>query len=191
MCDKLQSANYLVEGMKVLKGPLLAAKVGAQGSNAFQQQIDQNRIGKALTCVVLYATVVELILKHLWEQEHGGTAPFTHDIHKIFSDLDARTQRDIEKLYDQCCLGYKEDIRQSNQQLGDQGMAMASLEEALRWNRKAMRDLKYDMIPQGRCVPAGLLWNAERMWVLPSHSQNFAIELTSQVADNRIRAVIT
>ena len=55
---------------------------------------------------------------------------------------------------------------------------MANLEEALDWNKDAVKNFKYEMTLQGRSVPTGIFWTSERFWVVPSTFPNFAIELT-------------
>ena len=60
---------------------------------------------------------------------------------------------------------------------------MANLDEALKWNECAVKDLKYDMAPRGRSVPAGIFWDSEGgLWVVPRTFPNFAIELTRWAA---------
>ena len=153
---------------------------GAVGKDA----VDQQKFGAALTCAVLYAIVVELVMKHIWEQQQGVTAPYRHDVHCLFQQLEPKTQRDVLALYDKCCRAYKKAIQTGKQQHGSETVAvdMANLEEALKWNQHAMRNLKYTMTPSGRSVPTGIFWNSKRLWVLPSTFPNFAIELTRWAA---------
>ena len=46
--------------------------------------------------VVLYAIVVELVVKHVWEQELATTAEHTHNVHKLFKQLRPETRTEIE-----------------------------------------------------------------------------------------------
>ena len=185
--SKLDSANLLILGMEGLRTgrmvPVSQAAVedaGAVGKDA----VDQQKFGAALTCAVLYAIVVELVVKHIWEQQQGVTAPYRHDVHCLFQQLEPKTQRDVLALYDKCCRAYKKAIQTGKQQHGSETVAvdMANLEEALKWNQHAMRNLKYTMTPSGRSVPTGIFWNSKRLWVLPSTFPNFAIELTRWAA---------
>ena len=187
--SKLDSANLLILGMEGLRTgrmvPVSQAAVedaGAVGKDA----VDQQKFGAALTCAVLYAIVVELVVKHIWEQQQGVTAPYRHDVHCLFQQLEPKTQRDVLALYDKCCRAYKKAIQTGKQQHGSETVAvdMANLKEALQWNEHAMRDLKYDMILSGPSVPAGIFWNSNGsgFWVLPSTFPNFAIELTRWAA---------
>ena len=80
-----------------------------------------------------------------------------------------------------CCQAYTDAIAAGQQQHGAEAVAvnMASLEEALRWNGEAVKNLKYEMAPRGRSVPTGMFWSSDHMWVVPRGTfPNFAIELT-------------
>ena len=184
---KLDSAKLLILGMEGLRTgrmvPVSQAAVedaGAVGKDA----VDQQKFGAALTCAVLYAIVVELVVKHIWEQQQGKKAKHRHDVHCLFQQLEPKTQRDVLALYDKCCRAYKKAIQTGKQQHGSETVAvdMANLEEALQWNDHAMVHLKYEMTPRGRSVPTGIFWNPKRLWVLPSTFPNFAIELTRWAA---------
>ncbi len=55
----------------------------------------------------------------------------------------------------------------------------ATFNEALVWNKLAVRDLKYEMALPGKFVPYGIFWGAETIWI-PSPDvrlPNFAVEL--------------
>ena len=183
---KLDGASMLVLGMEGLRPgrvvPVSQAAVRDAGS--VDAAADRQRIGAALTSAVIYAVVVELIVKHLWEQEHGKTAPYSHDVHGLFEALRAETQHDVEALYNNCCIQYKAAVQAGQQQHGSGTVAvdMANLKEALQWNQDAVKDLKYDLRPGGPSVPTGLFWSSETLWVVPSTFPNFAIELTRWAA---------
>ena len=93
---------------------------------------DQQRLGAALTCAVLYAIVVELVVKHIWEQKHAQIARYRHDVYRLFQDLEPKTQRDVLALYDKCCRAYKKAIQTGKQQHGSETVAvdMANLSRA-------------------------------------------------------------
>ena len=56
--------------------PVSKAAVVAAGT--LPDAVDRQRFATALTCAVLYAIVVELVVKHRWEQEHASTALYPH-----------------------------------------------------------------------------------------------------------------
>ena len=71
--NKLDSARLLILGMDSLRpdGLTPVSKWAADAANTFDDAVDQQRFAMALTCTVLYPIVVELVVKHIWEQEHG------------------------------------------------------------------------------------------------------------------------
>ena len=184
--SKLDSANLLILGMEGLRPGRVVpvSQAAVEDAGAVSDAVDQQRLGAALTCAVLYAIVVELVVKHIWEQQQGKTAKYRHDVHCLFQQLEPKTQRDVLALYDKCCRAYKKAIQTGKQQHGSETVAveMANLEEALHWNKNTMKNFKYEMTLQGRNVPTGIFWTSETHWVLPSTFPNFAIELTRWAA---------
>ena len=179
--SKFCAASLLILGMEGLRpGRLLPISQAAiRDAGSVNAALDRQRIGVTLTSAVLYAVVVELFVKHMWEQEHGKTAEHSHDVHRLFRALSSQTQRDVEALYNNCCVEYKASVQAGTQQHDSGAVAvdMANLEEALQWNQGAVKDLKYEMTPRGRSVPTGLFWDSDHVWVVPSAFPNFAIEL--------------
>ena len=160
----------------------------SKDAEASEEHVDHQRLAKALTSVVLYPIVVELILKYLWEKEHQKESPHTHDLRKLFSELKDETKQDIESIYEKCSRDYTDVIKKAGEAAhGNHEIDMATFEEALDWNKEAMRNLKYEMTPHGKCVPTGVMWNSERIWVVPQWFPNFAIELTRWERSRRFR----
>lgn len=96
----------------------------------------------ALTCAVLYPIVVELVLKHLWEQGQGKIAMRNHNVYNRFVQLNSEIERDVKFLYNQCYREYKSAI-DIGQQHGIEVVAvtMANLEDSLLWNEKAAKKI--------------------------------------------------
>ena len=184
--SKLDSANLLILGMEGLRpsGWLPVSQAAVEDAGTEKDARERQEYGVAHTCIVLYAIVVELVVKHIWEQQQGKTAKYRHDVHCLFQQLEPKTQRDVLALYDKCCRAYKKAIQTGKQQHGSETVAveMANLEEALHWNKNTMKNFKYEMTLQGRSVPNGIFWTSETHWVLPSTFPNFAIELTRWAA---------
>ena len=184
--SKLDSASLLILGMEGLRpdGLMPVSKAAVDAASTLNEAVDRQRYGTALSCAVLYPIVVELVLKDIWEQEQGKNAKYNHNVHSLFVQLRPETRRDVEALYDQCCRAYKTAIDIGQQQHGAEVVAvdMANLEEALRWNEEAVRDLKYEMTPPGQSVPTGIFWNSKHVWIVPGTFRNFAIELTRWAA---------
>ena len=179
--SKLDSASLLILGMDCLKpGDLIPVSITAvETASTPKDALDQQRLGMALTCAVLYPIVVELVLKHIWEQEQEQSSVRNHNVLSLFVQLRQETQRDVRTIYDRCCQEYKKAIEIGQQQHGTEVVEidMANLEEALQWNENAVKNLKYEMTPRGESVPSGIIWNSEHIWVLPVIFPNFAIEL--------------
>ena len=180
--SKLGSANLLVLGMEGLRpgGLVPVSQAAIRDAGSPEAALERQRIGAALTNAVLYTIVVELVLKHIWEQEHGTAAEHTHDVLSIFGGLSSQTRRDVEALYDTCCGEYRAAVDAGQREHGPEAVAvdMANLDEALQWNQQAVKNLKYELTPHGRSVPTGMFWSSDNMWVLPPQLPNFAIELT-------------
>ena len=182
----LHSASLIILGMERLRlGDLMpVSKAAVDAAETLSEAVDRQRLGGALTCAVLYSIVVELVVKHIWEQEHAKTAKYHHNVHSLFLQLNPETQCDVEALYDRCCLAYKSAIDIGQQQHGAEAVAvdMANLEEAMRWNEEAVKNLKYEMTPRGKSVPTGIFWSSKLVWIVPGTFPNFAIELTCWAA---------
>ena len=185
--NKLDSASLLILGMEgLMTGRVVpVSQAAVADARTANDALARQRLGVALTRSVLYAIVVELVVKHLWEQEYGKTAPFHHDVHRLFHGLlRPETRHDVLALYNNCCIAYKTAVQAGKQQHGPKAVAveMANLDEALQWNADAVKNLKYELTPQGRSVPTGIFWSSEDVWALPTTFPNFAIELTRWAA---------
>ncbi|MDD9991208.1 MAG: hypothetical protein OXP75_05380 [Rhodospirillales bacterium] len=141
-----------------------------------------------VTGIFLYALIVELTIKGLWSYENeGAEAEHTHNIEKIFSDLLAGTQAEIEVMYESNRTHYTRILSEGKRQLGEDGVRveMASLIEALQWNAIAMAHLKYDHIPRGKTVPAGAMWDGETIWFGSEKDMpNFGLQLVDWAAND-------
>jgi len=60
---------------------------------------------------------------------------------------------------------------------------MAIREDALRWNKKAVTNLNYEMAPCGESVPTGITLSFKQVWIVPGTFPNFAIELRRWAID--------
>ena len=56
-------------------------------------------------------------------------------------------------------------------------MKAATLNEALQWNKKAVKNMKYEMELSGRIVPNGMLWKDQQTVWVANKLPNFALEL--------------
>ena len=188
--SKLNSASLLILGIEGLAptGLLPVSRAAIEDAGTVQAAVDRQRLGASLSRVVLYAIVIELVVKHIWEEERGTTAKWTHDVHSLFLQLRPETQRHMIALYDKCCLAYKSAVHTGQRQHGPGAVAVdiANFEEALHWNEDAVKNFKYEMTPRGTSVPTGMFWNSETLWVAPNTFPNFAVELTRWAVHRRL-----
>ena len=184
--SKLDSANLLILGMEGLlpDGAVPVSRSAIKDAGTEKDAVDRQIYGAAVTHVVLYAIVVELVVKHIWEQQQGKTAERHHDVHRLFKELNPDTQCHIESFYDECCVAYKNAIQVGRRQHGYDAVAveLANLEEALHWNKGTIKNFKYEMTLRGQSVPTGIFWTSGHHWVVPSTFPNFAIKLTRWAA---------
>ena len=177
---KLGCARMVVAAIGCLVArdyPVPAALFGQLGD--VEAEVDRQRLGCALTRLVLSALVVELVIKHAWEIARSKTAPCTHDVTSLYNELPSDVGRAIRNLYDECLSRYSEAVRYGRNQGVDVDVSLADFDEALEWNKVAIRDLKYEMTPSGKSVPYGVFWGSETIWV-PGHDvplPNYAVEL--------------
>ena len=187
--SKLQSANLLIFGIESLMRCGVVTPDATKDAGMFEAANDRRILGHALTCVVLYAIVVELVVKHVWEQKHNETAKHDHNVHRLFKQLPRETQSEIEALYDECCRAHQGEHRRAHQdasraglKLPDETVNLASLEEALQWNAGAMRDFKYELSPQSSSMPAGFVMYSTGLLIPRDPLPNFAVILTRWAA---------
>ncbi len=189
--SKLGSARLLILAMEALRSTdsLPVSRAAIRDAGSIGAARDQQRLGMALTNIVLYVVVVELVVKHIWEQEHSQPAEHSHDVRRLFQALSSQIRCEVEALYDKCCVAYESAAEIGKQQHGAETVAvdMASLEDALRWNEIAVKNFKYEMRPRDKSMPTGMFWNSETLWVLPGTFPNFAIDLTRWAAQRNFR----
>ena len=183
MIDTACQVGRSLRGLRATHPGIVVARPGESREEA------ENGSGLdfGVTSVFLYALIVELTIKGLWSYENrGAEAEYTHHIEKIFRELQTGTRAQIDAIYESNRKHYTRIVSEGKQQLGEESIQveMASIEEALQWNAKAMVHLKYDLLPRGKTVPAGAMWDGETIWfgsevVMP----NFALQLVDWAAD--------
>ena len=74
--SKLDSANLLILGMEGLRpdGLVPVSQAAVEDAGTEKDAFERQKYGVAHTCIVLYVIVVELVVKHIWEQQQGKTA---------------------------------------------------------------------------------------------------------------------
>ena len=98
-----------MEGL--LYGSVVPVSLAAiEDAGTVEDARNRQRYGAALMRVIPYAIVVELVVKHIWEQQQGKPAKQLHIVHRLFKELRLDTQCRIESLYNECCVAYKNAI---------------------------------------------------------------------------------
>ena len=133
---KLEAARNLSLGIECLRASgLLPVSLRSiqDAAGSIRVAKDDQRLANALTSVGLYAIVVELVVKHLWEKEFTKAAKPTHNVRKLFLELQSDTQDAIKRLYDECSVAHKAAIQEGQKQHGVNVVSvdMATLEECL------------------------------------------------------------
>ena len=157
--------------------------VVARPGESREEGENSSRLDFGVTSIFFYALVVELTVKGLWSYENRGAEPkHTHQIENIFSELQRGTQTQIETVYESNRKYYTRVLSEGKRQLGEERIRveMASLVEALQWNANAMVHLKYDLVPRGKTVPAGAMWDGETIWLgAEDDMPNFGLQLVN------------
>ena len=141
--------------------------LGLQGETQKEAE-SRSMFDFSMVRVYIYAVIVELSIKAVWLSEDQGREPrYSHDVAEFFSELQLETQKRIKKIYIAACSAYNSTMSTVINQRGRESMQveMATLEEALAWNATAIKDYKYDLKPDGRTVPCGVMWGGERVYV--------------------------
>ncbi|MYC49312.1 MAG: hypothetical protein F4X50_03295 [Synechococcus sp. SB0662_bin_14] len=98
------------------------------------------KLGYSFVFTYLSALIVELSIKIIWILENDTNTKLNkyrcHDIRKIFRELQCKTQSEIQEIYDTVKKEIKEKYEINNK--------IATLDEALNWNKKVIIDYKYN-----------------------------------------------
>ena len=184
MIDTACQVGRSLRALRATRPGIVVARAGESREEAE----NNSRLDFGVTSIFLYALIVELTIKGLWSYENGGAeAEYTHHIEKRFRELQSGTRAQIEAIYESNREHYTQIVSEGKHQLGEARIQveMASIEEALQWNAKAMVHLKYDLIPRGKTVPAGAMWDGETIWFGSEMDMpNFGLQLVDWAAKN-------
>ena len=98
----------------------------------------------------LYAMVIEISIKVIWEIEKGETPKYNHDIWSRYTELSPDSQQKIANMYNTQVANINTIVSQCNGEKDRGGrivnitLDLQSLEDALKSNRQTVRDFKYD-----------------------------------------------
>ena len=161
--------------------------VPADELGTIEDGMDRSRYGMGMGRLVLFAVIVELCIKGLRLLE-GPTRQIVrrHVVGELYRDLAADTQAAIEAIYERCREQHAHVVQTGNDKT--EGVALASIQEALAWNDEAMVSLKYDLKPKDVTVPANAMWDGDTVWFMGGgvQAENFA-EALANYALGRLR----
>ena len=177
--EKIKAAEAYLEIAKYLDSnpPIERVKGGVK---AQKEARDRHRILSKVVCHFLYAIVLEITIKIMWELTNNRECKHTHNICKLYEEIDEKDQEKIRKFFDEKVSeldGLEGKMGSKKIKLGDL-VEFASLEEALKSNEDTMKNFKYDNKFEGKTnVISSTIWNDETLWTLPSRYETFATKL--------------
>ena len=175
----IEAADNLAVAARHLRTcPLHGVPAGETG--AIEDGMDRSRYGMGMGRLVLFAVIVELCVKGLRLLEDPTRQILRrHAVVELYRDLATETQTAIEAIYERCREQHARVVEAGSDKT--KGVAVASIQEALEWNDKAMVSLKYDLKPEGVTIPANAMWDGNTVWFMGSGLQveNFAEALAS------------
>lgn len=149
--------------------------------------MDRSRYGMGMGRLVLFAVIVELCIKGLrLLEEPARQIVRRHVVVELYRDLAPDTQAAIEAIYERCREQHAHVVQAGSDKTD--GVALASIQEALAWNDEAMVSLKYDLKPKGVTIPANAMWDGDTVWFMVGgvQAENFA-EALANYALGRLR----
>ena len=150
------------------------------GLEAQQEARDRHILLSKIVCHFLYATVLEITIKIMWELNNRKECKHNHNICKLYEEIDENGQEKIRKFFDEKVSeldGLEGEMGSKKIRLGDL-VQFGSLEEALKSNEDTMKNFKYDNKFEGKTnAISSTIWNDETLWALPPGYETFAAKL--------------
>ena len=130
----------------------------------------------------LYAVVIEISIKVIWEIENGTIPEYNHDIFSRYEELSPESKKKISGLYKTQVSHTTKLISLCNGQRDSVGAVvnisqdLQSLEDALKANEQTVKNFKYDGRFKGKSSAlCSLLWDAGLVYTLPKSVSNAVI----------------
>ena len=145
--------------------------------------------GKKAVIHFLYAIVIEICIKVIWEIEKNTPPKPTHDIFTRYTELSPESQQAISDIYD---IQVSKTHELISRYKIEKEIKLQSLEDALRANEQTMRDIKYDGKFNGKSSALGsVMWNEDNLYMnitsnpdaitFPRSLLNYAISLHKNI----------
>ena len=192
MGRRLQSMQAFMEVAKYLdESPqhVIPILLGAS-ENEIQELKDSHRLWRKMVAHLLNSIVLEITVKVIWELDNNAACPHTHNIRRLYGELEDKSQQELKQIYDDKAallagLGGN-DKKGRSIRLGEL-VQLQSLHEALEANEDTIKNFKYDTEFKGKSSAMGsIIWEGDIGWTLPPLSQRIP-EALYCYAKNRLQ----
>ena len=138
------------------------------------QYVDDIRISKSLVCHFLYAIVVELSMKAIYEKHCRSIPDRTHKITGIYQKLPENIKRTIKSIYEDTVTDWKQVKGQRDDTsftIGER-FHFLTFDDALANNEKLMTSFKYDGLLHTDISPiiSTIIRDDDSIYVIPRKS---------------------
>ncbi len=183
--DKLEATEAFFHMAKYLTSSPQYIIPVVPGQNP-EEEMDKHRWQRNITSHMLYVIIFENSIKILWELENEEECEHTHNIIKIYGDLNDDTRRKVVELYKNAVTRFSKiagTMQGLKITLADM-VEFASLEQALKSNKTMMINFKYDNKFEGKTSAVGnSVRNEETLWILPAGQKPFTETLFEYVRE--------
>ena len=174
LTDKIKMAQGFLDSAQLLERTL--NQIVAKSQEEAESKVDDTRYTRKMTAHFLYAVVLELCIKIIWEIEHNTPPKPNHDIFSRYRELSKESRQAISDMYDTQVQNTENTISRANFGVVDNKgdvvnlcIQLQSLEDALKSNPQTMRDFKYDGKLTGKSSVFGsIMWSTDRIYILPN-----------------------
>ena len=130
-------------------------------------RLHEARLGKKCVIHFLYAVSFEISIKIIWEIEQGESAPYSHNILRLYEELSPASQQKISDMYDSQVSNMKKLIAQIPE-CAHYNWDLQSLEDALEVNESVVKNFKYDGEIRGKSsVFCSMMWADDEILISP------------------------
>ena len=124
--------------------------VSADSQEDAEARLAENTLRRKTVTHFLYAMVIEISIKVIWEIEKGNTPEYNHDIWSRYTELSLDSRYKISDLYETQVANINTIVTRCNRQKDNGGrivnitLDLQSLEDALKANEQTVINFKYD-----------------------------------------------
>ena len=118
---------------------------------------------------MLHAVILELAIKVIWELDNGKKCKNTHNVSKLYKDLDSASQSDLKHLFDEKAqlIAESEGNMEGKQIRYGELVQFQSWEDTLTASEDVMVNFKYDGEFKGKSTAmGGVMWDGTTVWAL-------------------------